>query len=119
MQKLSEWKAEQFGGVRVQLGRGWHMWRQRCSALDTGVSGGQKTILAEEEDAVADSWAEVMAAVEMAIATEATNRAVSAEAVRAENPLFQSMGVEETAMIGEVAAAATNATMDTEMAAAQ
>ena len=69
---------------------------------------------------MADSWAEawVMATVEMA--TEATNRAVRAEAVRAEDPLFQSMGVEETAMIGEVAAAATNATMDrmnTEMAA--
>ena len=39
MQELSEWKAEQLGGVRVQLGRSWCVWRQRCSAPDTSVSG--------------------------------------------------------------------------------
>ena len=49
---------------------------------------------------MADNWAEVTAAVEMA--TETASRAVRAEAVRAENPLFQSMGVEETAMIEKV-----------------
>jgi len=37
MQELSEWKAEQFGGARVQLGRGWHRWRQRCIAPDTST----------------------------------------------------------------------------------
>ena len=47
MQELSEWKAEQFGGVRVQLGRSWCVWRQRCSAPDTSVSGDQKLSLAE------------------------------------------------------------------------
>ena len=57
-----------------------------------------------------------MAAVEMA--TEATNRVARADAVRAENPSFQSMGVAETATIGEVAAAAADATLDTKMAAA-
>ena len=74
------------------------MWRQRCSAPNTSVSDGQKTILAEEageEDAVADSWAEVMAAVGMAADT--ANRAARAGALQAENPLFQSMGAEETA----------------------
>ena len=120
MQELSEWKAEQFGGVRVQLGRGWHMWRQRCSAPDTSVSGGQKTILAEEageEDAVADSWAEVMATVGMA--ADRANRAARAGAVQAENPLFQSMGAEETAatiaIATTIATATATATSETTM----
>ena len=55
--------------------------------------------------------------VAMEMATEAANIAVRAVTVRAENPLFQSMGVEETAMIEEVAAAVTKATMDTKMTA--
>ena len=100
MQKLSEWKAEQFGGVRVQLGKSWCVWRQRCSAPDTSVSGDQKMSLTEEtaeEDAEADNWAEVMAAVGMA-ANTANNRA-EAGAVQAENPLFQSMEVDEAAAV--------------------
>ena len=115
MQKLSEWKAEQFGGVRVQLGRGWHRWRQRCSAPDTSVSGDQKMSLAEraaEGDAEADSWAEVMAAVGMAANT--ADRAARAGAVQAENPLFQSMGAEETAAAIATATATSEATMGTE-----
>ena len=102
MQELSEWKAEQFGGVRVQLGRGWHTWRQRCNAPDTSVSGDQKMSLTEEtaeEDAEADNWAEVMAAVGMA-ANTANNRA-EAGAVQAENPLFQSMEVPEKTETGD------------------
>jgi hypothetical protein len=112
MQELSEWKAEQFGGVRVQLGRSWCVWRQRCSAPDTSVSGDQKMPLTEEtteEDAEADSWTEVMAAVGMA-ANAADSRA-KAGAVQAENPLFQSMGTEEAATAAVAAAAAAEATM--------
>ena len=45
MQELNEWKAEKFGGVRVQLGRSWYVWRQRCSAPDTSVTGDQKLSL--------------------------------------------------------------------------
>ena len=108
MQELSEWKAEQFGGVRVQLGRGWHRWRQRCSASDTSVSGDQKMFSEEqaaEEDAESDSWEEVLAAAYMA--EKAANNRAKARAVKAENPLFQSMGADETAVVKEPAAAAT------------
>ena len=108
MQELSEWKAEQFGGVRVQLGRGWHRWRQRCSASDTSVSGDQKMFSEEqaaEEDAESDNWEEVLAAAYMA--EKAANNRAKARAVKAENPLFQSMGADETAVVKEPAAAAT------------
>ena len=54
MQELSEWKAEQFGGVRVQLGRGWHTSGQRCSAPDTSVSDDQK-VFSEEQATEAGS----------------------------------------------------------------
>ena len=108
MQELSEWKAEQLGGVRVQLGRSWCVWRQRCSAPDTSVSGDQ-TMFSEnqvaEEDAESDSWEEVLAAIYMA--EKAANNRAKARAVKAENPLFQSMGAEETAVVEEPAAAAT------------
>ena len=45
--------------------------------------------------------------VAMEMATEAANIAVRAVTVRAENPLFQSMGVEETAVAEEPVAVAT------------
>jgi hypothetical protein len=112
MQKLSERKAEKFCGVRVQLGKSWCVWRQRCSAPDTSVSGDQKmssTEEAAEADAEANSWAEVMAAVGMA-ANAADSRA-KAGAVQAENSLFQSMGAEETAASIAIATATLESTM--------
>ena len=83
MQELSEWKAEQFAGVRVQLSRSWCVWRQRCSASDTSVSGDQTMFpekQAAEEDAESDSWEEVLAAVYMA--EKAANNRAKARAVK-------------------------------------
>ena len=118
MQELSEWKAEQFGGARVQLGRGWHRWRQRCSAPDTSVSGDQKMSFTEEaaeEDAEADSWAEVMAAAEMA--QKAANNRARAGAVKTENPLFQSADAEEEAAEGVAVAGVAAGILSEEVAA--
>ena len=120
-EQMYTWMAEQFGGSRVQLGRSWCVWRQQCCEPDTSVSGDQKLCVAEmaaEEDAEADSWAEVVAAAEMA--QKAANSRARAGRVRSENPLFQSVGAEEDAEAdswSEAVAAATEATMEMAVAA--
>jgi hypothetical protein len=53
-QKMNTWMAEQFGGDRVQLGRGWHRWsqqcRQQCCEPDTSVSGGQNSFWQKRQE---------------------------------------------------------------------
>ena len=71
---------------------------------DTSVSGGTNIFLAEEpaeEDTEADSWAEVMAAAEMA--QKAANNKARAGSVKSENPLFQPMGAEGAVVLQEAA----------------
>ena len=60
---------------------------------------------ATEEDAESDNWEEVLAAVYMA--ENAANNRAKARAMKTENPLFQSMRAEETAVEEEPTTAAT------------
>jgi hypothetical protein len=64
---------------------------------DTSVSGDQKMFSAEEAtdlDTEVDSWAEVMAAAEMAANT--ASRDARAGAVKSENPLFEPVDTEDS-----------------------
>ena len=59
---------------------------------------------AVEEDAEADSWAEVMAAAEMALKAVIRAASLRAGAVKSANPLFQLAYAEEEAAKGVVVA---------------
>ena len=71
--------------------------------------------MAAEEDAEADSWAEVMAAAEMA--QKAANNRARAGAVKTENPLFQSADAEEEAAEGVAVAGVAAGILSEEVAA--